>query len=82
MRGILLVNIGSPASCHKADVKTFIGDILSDPLVTGKTEWWSKFLARNIIAPLSATGVAKKYQQLWRSEKHLLYPYITTQEIG
>lgn len=74
MRGILLVNIGSPASCHKADVKTFIGDILSDPLVTGKAEWWSKFLARNIIAPLSATGVAKKYQQVWRSEEPFTSP--------
>ncbi len=74
MRGILLVNIGSPASCHKADVKTFIGDILSDPFVTGKAGWWSKFLAKNIIAPLSATSSAKKYQQMWRSEEPVTSP--------
>lgn len=74
MRGILLVNIGSPASWHKADVKTFTGDILSDPLVTGKSEWWSKFLARTIIAPLSAASSTKKYQQVWRSEEPITSP--------
>jgi ferrochelatase len=74
MRGILLVNIGSPTSCSKADVKTFIGDILSDPLVTGKAEWWSKFLARNIIAPLSAASSVKKYQLVWRSEEPISSP--------
>ena len=49
-----MINIGSPAACTKSDVRKFIGDMLSDPLIFGKPEWLSKFLARNIIAPLSA----------------------------
>ena len=65
MRGILLINVGTPASDSKNDVKRFIWDMLSDPLVTGKPEWRSRLLARKIIATLSAKGipveVAKRY---------------------
>ncbi len=69
MRGILLVNVGTPASDSRNDVKKFIGDMLSDPLLTGKPAWWSSLLARNIIAPLSASKSAEKYRLIWRKEK-------------
>ena len=74
MRGILLVNVGSPASNSKADVKKFIGDMLSDPLLTGKSERRSKFLARNIIAPLSASSSTEKYRLVWRKEEPFISP--------
>ena len=76
MRGILLINAGTPASRNKADVKKFIGDMLSDPLVTGKSEWWSKFLATQVIAPLSASGSAEKYEQVWRREEPEISPLL------
>jgi len=62
MRGILLINTGTPASKEKADVKKFICEMLSDPLVMGRPEWQSKFLARNIIAPFSASRSTEKYK--------------------
>jgi len=76
MRGILLLNIGTPASTEKTDVKKFIGDMLSDPHLTGYPEWLSVFLARKIIAPLSVSKSAKKYRQIWRSEEPLLSPLL------
>lgn len=76
MRGILLINAGTPASRSKADVKKFIGDMLSDPLVTGKPEWWSRFLATQVIAPLSSSGSAEKYAQVWRSEEPEISPLL------
>jgi|SRR5690554_6087136 len=74
MRGIILVNVGTPASDNKSDVKKFIGDMLSDPLVTGRSEWRSRLLARNIIAPLSASSSSKKYQLVWRKEEPITSP--------
>jgi len=76
MRGIVLVNVGTPASYKKTDVQKFIGDMLSDPLVTGKSEWLSDFLARNIIAPLSASKSAEKYKKIWRKEDPQISPLL------
>ena len=55
MRGIILLNVGSPADCSKVAVEKFIGDMLSDPLVLDKYQPASKFLARQVIAPFSAS---------------------------
>ena len=33
MKGIILLNIGTPSECTKPAVEKFIGDMLSDPLV-------------------------------------------------
>lgn len=76
MQGILLINVGTPASPGKTDVKKFISDMLSDPLVTGKSEWVSRMLAQNIIAPLSAAKSAEKYNLIWRKEEPLISPLI------
>ena len=76
MRGILLLNIGTPASTQTHDVKRFIGDMLSDPHLTGYPEWLSHFLARKIIAPLSASRSAEKYRLIWRSEEPRISPLL------
>jgi ferrochelatase len=76
MRGILLLNIGTPASTDKHDVKKFIGDMLSDPHLTGYPEWLSVFLAGKIIAPLSATRSAEKYRLIWRREEPKISPLL------
>lgn len=76
MRGILLINVGTPASKEKTDVKKFIGDMLSDPLVTGKPEWLSCYLATQIIAPISCAKSAEKYSLIWRKEEPLISPLL------
>lgn len=76
MRGILLVNLGTPASCKKEDVQRFICDMLSDPLVSGLPERQSKFLAKNIIAPLSSSKSLEKYKLIWRKEEPKISPLL------
>lgn len=76
MRGILLINIGTPAHKDKAEVKRFIGDMLSDPLVMGRPQWLSKLVSTNIIAPLSASRSQEKYSQIWRREEPKTAPLL------
>ena len=76
MKGILLINVGTPASKEKTDVKKFIGDMLSDPLVTGMPEWLSRYLATRFIAPLSCADSAEKYALIWRKEEPLISPLL------
>ncbi len=76
MRGILLVNLGTPATLSKSNVKRFIGEMLSDPSVTGRSPKLSSFLAKKIIAPLSAARSAAKYNLIWRREEPLISPLL------
>ena len=76
MKGILLINVGTPAACNRKDVQKFIGDMLSDPLVMGKSEWMSGFLAKNIIAPASSRKSLEKYKLIWRKEDPAISPIL------
>ncbi len=76
MQGILLINVGTPKSTTIPDVQRFISDMLSDPLLTGKSEWLSKTLARNVISPLAAAKSAEKYRQVWRQDEPRISPLI------
>lgn len=68
MRGILLVNMGTPHDCTRKSVQHFIGEVLADPLVMGKPKWMSHILAKYIIAPLSSRKSFGKYKQIWLQE--------------
>ena len=76
MRGILLLNVGTPADCSKPAVERFIGDMLSDPLVLDKFKLGSKLLARQVIAPLSAAKSLEKYSLIWRKEEPTMSPIL------
>ena len=77
MKGIILLNVGTPAECTKVAVEQFIGDMLSDPLVADKYQPAFKFLARLVIAPMSASKSLGKYSLIWRktepAESPILY---------
>ncbi len=73
-KGIILTNVGTPASDGLADVRTFIGDMLSDPHLTDMSKLRSTLLARCIIAPLSAKSSREKYRIIWRKEKPITSP--------
>ena len=76
MRGILLLNIGTPAECSRPAVEKFIGDMLSDPLVLDKYQLVSKFLARRVISPLSSRKSFEKYSLIWRKEEPAISPIL------
>mgnify|MGYP002738761929 CR=1 FL=1 len=76
MRGIILLNVGTPSECSKSAVEKFVGDMLSDPLVIDKFQPASRFLARKIIAPLSASKSLEKYRLIWRKEEPAISPLL------
>ncbi|MGV8963177.1 MAG: ferrochelatase [Candidatus Saccharimonadaceae bacterium] len=76
MKGIILLNIGTPSECTKPAVEKFIGDMLSDPLVLDKVQFASRFLAQKIIAPLSASKSLEKYSLIWRKEEPVISPIL------
>ena len=76
MKGIILLNVGTPAKCSKPAVEQFIGDMLSDPLVADRFQPAFKFLARQVIAPLSASKSLSKYSLIWRKKEPTISPIL------
>ncbi|MBU0616235.1 MAG: ferrochelatase [Planctomycetes bacterium] len=66
-RGVLLVNVGTPAAQDVSSVRRYLAEFLSDPLVlrlpTG-LGWLQGALAR-LIAWSRAPRSARKYQEIW-----------------
>lgn len=75
VRGIIIINTGSPASKCKEDVKWFIGAMLSDPKVMTVPDWLRNTLAKNIIAPFRCSRSAKHYELIWNN-KHDASPLV------
>lgn len=68
MKGILLVNTGSPTTCCRADVKEFVGSMLSDPKVMNVPDWFRPILVKGIILPLRQFSSTAHYSQIWDRE--------------
>lgn len=82
MRGILIINTGSPKTKNREDVKFFIGAMLSDPLVMAVPNWIRTPLATRIIAPLRASNSASHYSLIW-DEEHNQSPLLyNTQQLA
>jgi len=65
--GIIVANLGSPASPARKDVAKFLGEFLSDPYVVDLPTPLRQFLARGIIAiPRSKTS-SEAYASIWDS---------------
>lgn len=66
--GVLLVNLGSPASPSIDDVHNYLNEFLSDPAVIQipKRKWW--FILNGIILPIRAPKSALLYQRVWTPE--------------
>lgn len=76
MRGILILNTGSPKTKNREDVKYFIGEMLSDPLVLTVPNMIRNTLAKRIIAPMRASASAAHYSLMWGdrpAESPLIY---------
>jgi len=65
MRGILLVNTGSPKTCERKDVKAFIRAMLSDPYVMTVPDWFRPILVNGIIIPLRQFSSTAHYRLIW-----------------
>lgn len=68
MRGILLVNTGSPKTFRPKDVREFIEAMLSDPKVMALPHWFRTILVKGIIGPFRQFTSAKHYSMIWDKE--------------
>src|SRR5207253_8387043 len=65
MKGVLLVNLGSPDSPSVKDVKKYLTQFLNDPFVIDINPIARFFLVNFIIVPTRSKNSAKLYEQIW-----------------
>lgn len=71
MKGILLVNTGSPKTCERTDVKAFVGDMLSDPRVMTVPDWFRPILVKGIILPTRQFSSTAHYSLIWDHKRNI-----------
>jgi ferrochelatase len=63
--GVLLVNLGTPASPRTGDVRRYLREFLSDPRVLDVSAPVRFLLVNAVIAPFRAPRSARAYAQIW-----------------
>lgn len=64
--GVLIVNLGTPASPEVADVKAYLKDFLMDPYVIDLPAPLRWLLVNVLILPRRPQQTAEAYQQIWQ----------------
>jgi ferrochelatase len=64
-RGILLVNLGTPASCAVADVRRYLNEFLMDPYVLDVPWPIRRLLVSAFILPVRPHRSAEAYSKIW-----------------
>lgn len=68
MKGVLLVNLGSPESPSPKDVKPYLDEFLMDKYVLDVPYWLRAFLVRGIILRKRPEASAHAYGKIWWEE--------------
>lgn len=68
MKGVLLVNLGSPDSPTPKDVKPYLDQFLMDERVIDAPKWLRALLVRGIILQTRPKRSARAYQKIWWEE--------------
>ncbi len=68
MKGVLLVNLGSPDSPTPKDVKPYLDEFLMDPRVIDVPNWLRNILVRGIILQTRPKKSAAAYAKIWWEE--------------
>jgi protoporphyrin/coproporphyrin ferrochelatase len=66
--GVLLAQLGTPASPSTRDVRRYLREFLSDPLVIDLPAPARWLLVNGVIAPFRAPRSAEAYRAIWRPE--------------
>ena len=66
--GILLVNLGTPDSSKKGDVRRYLTEFLTDKRVIDLPPLKRQLLVRGVIVPKRCRQVAKLYESIWTKE--------------
>ena len=65
MTGLLLINLGTPDSPSKRDVRTYLREFLSDPRVLDGPAWRRKLILNLFILPMRPKRSAEAYRSIW-----------------
>jgi ferrochelatase len=68
MRGVLLMNLGSPDSTKVSDVRKYLNEFLMDERVIDYPYLLRLLLVKGIIAPLRAPKSAEAYRSIWSDQ--------------
>ena len=68
MKGVLLVNLGSPNSTDPKDVKKYLDEFLMDERVIDVPFWLRSFIVRGIILNTRPKKSAAAYKKIWWDE--------------
>jgi len=68
MKGVLLVNLGSPDSTDTNDVRDYLDEFLMDERVIDLPKWFRTFLVKGIILKTRPKKSAKAYRKIWWKE--------------
>lgn len=68
MKGVLLVNLGSPDGPTAKEVKPYLDEFLMDERVIDVPKWLRNFLVRGIILQTRPKNSAKAYAKIWWEE--------------
>ncbi len=68
MKGVLLVNLGSPESPTAKDVKPYLDEFLMDERVIDVPKWLRNLLVRGIILRTRPKKSAEAYSKIWWEE--------------
>ncbi|WP_298505281.1 ferrochelatase [uncultured Maribacter sp.] len=68
MKGVLLVNLGSPDSPTAKDVKPYLDEFLMDERVIDVSKWLRNIIVRGIILQTRPKKSAEAYQKIWWKE--------------
>lgn len=63
--GLLLVNLGTPASPRPADVRTYLREFLSDPRVIDLPAWRRRLILELFILPFRPRRSGEAYAKIW-----------------
>jgi len=66
-RGVLLVNLGSPASTSVTDVRRYLRDFLMDPYVIDSPWLVRKVVVSGFILPFRPKRTAQAYRRIWEA---------------
>ena len=68
MKGVLLVNLGSPDSTEVKDVRSYLGEFLMDERVIDIPFWKRFLIVKGIILRVRPKRSAAAYKKIWWKE--------------
>jgi protoporphyrin/coproporphyrin ferrochelatase len=76
-KGVLLLNLGSPARADVSSIRAFLKDFLLDPRVVDLPAWLRYTLIYGVILPFRPKKILPQYQEIWLDAGSPLHVHTT-----